>query len=89
MENCDDMRVAGHDIVVSDDVKSYILQRNIDFRVCTSCGGPVLLSTTVKPPKPSDYEIYIGDNIIYVSIYQARYLDRIDMDMVPVYCDYL
>jgi len=89
MENCDNNCAVGHDIVVSDDVKSYIIQRNIDFRVCTSCGGPVLLSTTVKPPKPSDYEIYIGDNIIYVSIYQARYLDRIDIDMVPAYCDYL
>jgi len=89
MENCDDKRVARHDIVVSDDVKSYILQRNIDFRVCTSCGGPVILSTTVKPPKPSDYEIYVGNNIIYVSIYQARYLDRIDMDMIPSYCNYL
>lgn len=89
MENYEENCAAGHDIVVSDDVKSYILRKNTDFRVCTSCGGPVLLSTTVKPPKPSDYEIYIGENIIYVSMYQARYLDRIDMDMVPAYCDYL
>lgn len=89
MESCEDNRAAGHDIVVSDDVKSYIIQKNTDFRVCTSCGGPVLMSTTVKPPKSSDYEIYIGDNIVYVSMYQARYLDRIDMDMVPAYCDYL
>ncbi|WAI01536.1 hypothetical protein [Methanogenium organophilum] len=89
MERCEGNCAAGHDIIVSDDVKSYIIQKNIDFRVCTSCGGPVLLSTTVKSPKPSDYEIYVGDNIIYVSMYQARYLDRIEMDMVPAYCNYL
>lgn len=68
MENCDNNRVAGHDIVVSDDVKSYILQRNIDFRVCTSCGGPILLSTTVKPPKSSDYEI-LSETILFTSRY--------------------
>jgi hypothetical protein len=89
MERCEDRYAVGHDIIVEDDVKSYILQKNTDFRVCTSCGGPVLLSTTVKPPKSSDHEIYIGDNIIYISMYQARYLDRIDMDMVPAYCNYL
>ena len=88
MEKCDDDCAVGHNIVVSDDVKSYILQRNIDFRVCTTCGGPVLLATVVKPPKPSDLEIYVGDNIIYVSMYQARYLDRIDMEMITAYGDY-
>ena len=89
MESDKDNCAAEHEIVVSDDVKSYILQKNTDFRVCTSCGGPILLSTSVKPPKSSDYEIYIGDNIIYVSMYQARYIDRIDMDMVPAYCNYI
>jgi len=84
-----DNTTTGHRIVVSEEVESYVRERNMDFRVCTSCGGPILLSTTVKPPKSSDYEIYIGENIIYVSMYQARYLDRIDMDMVPMYCDYL
>lgn len=89
MESDKDNCAAEHEIVVSDDVKSYILQKNTDFRVCTSCGGPILLSTTVKPPKSSDYEIYVGDNIIYISMYQARYIDRIDMDMVPAYCNYI
>lgn len=89
MEKSDVDCAVGHNIVVSDDVKSYILQRNIDFRVCTTCGGPVLLSTAVKPPKPTDYEIYVGENIIYVSMYQARYMDRIDMDMIPAYGNYL
>ncbi|HDQ08369.1 MAG TPA: hypothetical protein ENN44_06285 [Methanoculleus sp.] len=84
-----DNTTTGHRIVVSEEVESYVRERNTDFRICTSCGGPVLLSTTVKPPKSSDYEIYIGENIIYVSMYQARYLDRIDMDMVPMYCDYM
>ena len=89
MESDKDNCAAEHEIVVSDDVKSYVLQKNTDFRVCTSCGGPILLSTTVKPPKSSDYEIYVGDNIMYISMYQARDIDRIDMDMVPAYCNYI
>lgn len=77
-----------HTISVDDDVRSYILERKCDFRVCTSCGGPVLLPTSIKPPKPSDTEIYIGDRTIYVSIYQARFLDRIGADMLPHFCMY-
>ncbi|MDD4299394.1 MAG: hypothetical protein PHO78_01905 [Methanomicrobium sp.] len=78
-----------HDIIVSDEVRRYILDRKSNFRVCTSCGGPIILSTLVKPPKSSDIEIYVGDYILYVSIYQARFLDTIDMNMIPRYCDYL
>ena len=29
-----------------------------------------------------------GDHTIYVSMYQARYLDRIDMSMLPRFCEY-
>jgi len=75
-------------IVVTEEVKAYISERSCDFRVCTTCGGPVLLSTDVKPPKPNDLEIYIGDQIIYVSVYQAPYIDMINMNMVPHYCYY-
>ena len=75
-------------IVVTEEVEAYITERGCNFRVCTTCGGPVLLSTDVKPPKPNDLELYVGDQILYVSVYQAPYIDRIDMDMVPRYCYY-
>lgn len=77
-----------HKIFISDEVKSYILQRKCDFRICTTCGGPILLSTSVKPPKSTDFEIYVEDYIIYISMYQARFMDRIDSNMIPKFCDY-
>ncbi|MBP2132799.1 hypothetical protein J2128_000720 [Methanomicrobium sp. W14] len=77
------------DISVSEEVRRYILGKKCNFRVCTSCGGPIILSTHAKPPKPSDLEIYIGDYILYVSMYQARFIDRIDMNMFPKFGDYV
>ena len=74
-------------IKVSEEVKEYVLEKKRNFRICTSCGGPILLSTSVKPPKSTDIEIYVGDYIIYISMYQARFMDSINMDMVPKYCD--
>ena len=71
------------------EISQYILEKKNNFRVCTSCGGPVILSTLVKPPKPSDLEIYVGDYILYVSIYQARFIDRIDINMIPRFSDYI
>ena len=76
-------------ITVSEEVRRYILDKKCNFRVCTSCGGPIILSTTVKPPKSSDLEIYIGDYILYISIYQARFIDTINMNMIPRFCDYI
>lgn len=76
----------GHEIAISDEVKNYIYERESNFRICTSCGGPVLLSTDVKPNKPSDLEIDIGDYTIYVSMYQASFVDEITLDMVPRFC---
>lgn len=75
-------------IKVSDEVKDYVLEKKRNFRICTSCGGPILLSTSVKAPKSTDIEIYVGDFIIYVSMYQARFMDNINMDMIPQYCDF-
>ncbi|NYT05897.1 MAG: hypothetical protein GKC04_05935 [Methanomicrobiales archaeon] len=77
-----------HEITVTDDVRAFIKERNCDFRVCTSCGGPILLPVTVKPPKSSDMELYVEDSIIYVSIFQARYIDRIHMGMIPRFFGY-
>lgn len=75
-------------IRITEEVRQYVLDKKRNFRICTSCGGPILLSTSVKPPKSSDVEIYVDDYIIYVSMYQARFIDSINMDMIPQYCDF-
>ena len=80
-----------HDPALSDDITivpeviSYINKRDCDFRVCTSCGGPVLLPIQVKPPKKSDLLLKAGHHTIYVSIHQARFLHTIYMDMIPFF----
>jgi len=76
-------------IYITEDVRSYILRRKHDFRVSTSCGGPILLPVSVKPPKATDLQIPVGDYTVYVSKYQARYLDCIHRGMIPIfYNDY-
>lgn len=70
---------------VTDDVVAYVTERKTDFRICTSCGGPVLLPVLVKPPKATDIEVPAGDRTIFVSIYQARYLTTIHRGMIPFF----
>jgi hypothetical protein len=77
------------DIPISEDVVAYIDRRGCDFRVCTSCGGPLLLPVTLKPPKPTDLQKRAGEHIIFISIHQARYLNAIQMDMLPLFLDQL
>jgi hypothetical protein len=75
------------DVTIAPDVIEYIARRDCDFRICTSCGGPILLPVRIKPPKKTDLLLYAGNRIIYISIHQARYLHSIRMDMVPFFED--
>jgi hypothetical protein len=75
------------DITITPEVLDYIAKRNCDFRICTSCGGPILLPTRIKPPKKSDFLFKAGNHTIYISIHQARYLHTIRMDLVPFFDD--
>lgn len=75
------------EVIVQPDVVEYIQKRGCDFRICTSCGGPILLPVQVKPPKPTDLEIKVGDHTLFVSMHQARYLHSIHMGMVPLFLD--
>ncbi|MCX6681609.1 MAG: hypothetical protein NTY71_01300 [Methanoregula sp.] len=75
------------DITLAPEVLDYIAKRDCDFRICTSCGGPILLPTRVKPPKKSDFLFHAGNHTIYISIHQARYLHTIRMDLVPFFDD--
>jgi hypothetical protein len=72
-------------IAVAPEVREYIEKRGCDFRICTSCGGPILLPVNIKPPKKSDVLFQAGDHTIYISIHQVRFLDEIRADMIPFY----
>ncbi|MCX6696664.1 MAG: hypothetical protein NTV84_03740 [Methanoregula sp.] len=75
------------EVFVAPAVIEYIEKRNCDFRICTSCGGPILLPTRVKPPKRTDVLLKAGTHTIYISIHQARFLQDIRADMIPFFDD--
>jgi hypothetical protein len=75
------------DIIIDKEVLEYIARRDCDFRICTSCGGPILLPVRIKPPKKTDLLLKAGTRMIYISIHQARYLHAIRMDMIPFFDD--
>jgi hypothetical protein len=72
-----------HSIFVDEEVIKYIQERNTDFRISTSCGGPVLLPISYKPPKSTDLVVKAGERVIYISMYQMKYIDHIHMGLVP------
>ncbi|MCK5659853.1 MAG: hypothetical protein KAH86_00735 [Methanosarcinales archaeon] len=73
---------------IDEDVKDFLNAQKVDYRLCTSCGGAILLPTKVKPHKPSDYKIDIGTNKLYVSKVQARYIKNINKSMINPYFNY-
>jgi hypothetical protein len=75
------------EITIAPEVIEYIKRRGCDFRICTSCGGPILLPTHVKPPKKTDLLLKAGNRTIYVSVHQARFLHNIRPDMIPFFDD--
>ncbi len=72
-------------IRISDKVLDFLREQKRDYRVCTSCGGAILLPTAIKRPKPNDIKIPVGDHYLYVSATQARYIDEIDDSMLMTY----
>lgn len=70
------------EIIVDDDVRELIMSEGRDYRICTSCTGPALVPITVKTFKDSDIVIPVGKNRLYISIVQARYINRVTMDML-------
>jgi hypothetical protein len=70
------------EIEVEEAVAAYIKEQRKDFRVTTTCSGALILPTSISPPKETDVAIRIGENTLYVSIYQARWIKRIDRRML-------
>ncbi len=79
-----------HSFLIDDEVISYINNRDTDFRISTACSGPVLLPVSYKPAKPGDIALKAGKHTIFISMYQARYIDRIHMGLIPYHlsCNY-
>ncbi|MBI0582740.1 MAG: hypothetical protein ISF22_00785 [Methanomassiliicoccus sp.] len=71
-----------HSISVDQEVIDFVKRNKRDYRVSTSCSGPVIVPITMKRPKDTDLKVKIGDNILYISIVQARYIDRVTPDML-------
>jgi hypothetical protein len=74
-----------HEITISDEVRRYLSAQSCDYRICTSCGGPILLPITIKQPKSKDIRIPVGERTLFISRYQASFLDLIDREMIPRY----
>jgi hypothetical protein len=70
------------EIEVEEAVAAYIKEQRKDFRVTTTCSGALILPISISPPKETDVSIRIGENTLYVSIYQARWVRRIDRRML-------
>ncbi len=71
--------------LITPEVIKFINEQKRDYRVCTSCGGPVLLPIAIKKPKPNDIKVKVGEHTLYVSATQARYIDVIDDSMLMTY----
>jgi len=71
------------DILVTDEVIAYIDKRGGDFRISTSCSGPVLMPVRIRPAKSSDIPLRAGNPVIFISKYQIQWISEITMQMVP------
>jgi hypothetical protein len=64
------------EIKVDQAVIDYIIKSGTD------CSGPVLMPTEMKPPKESDLRVQAGKHTLFISRVQARYIDRVSLDML-------
>jgi hypothetical protein len=69
-------------IDVDEEIVEFLKNQNEDFRISTSCYGPILIPISMKSPKESDIKIECGDRILYISRVQASYIHRIDKSML-------
>lgn len=69
-------------IEVDQEVIDFILKNDQDYRVSTSCSGPVVVPITLKAPKTTDLQVKVGEHTLYISKVQARYISRVTPDML-------
>lgn len=75
-------------IIVDKEIREFINNHDRDFRLCTTCRGPVLVPIDTIPSKPDDIKIKIGDNTLFMSLFQAEYTRRIHKSLLTEYTDY-
>ena len=73
---------------IDEKVRAYIRKSGQDFRLSTSAEGPVLLTLDYVSPKPSDLKILIGNNVLYISKIQAKYIKKIDWPMMEKFLNF-
>ncbi len=73
---------------IDEKVRAYIRKSGQDFRLSTSTEGPVLLTLDYVSPKPSDLKILIGNNVLYISKIQAKYIKKIDWPMMEKFLNF-
>jgi hypothetical protein len=73
---------------IDEKVRAYIRKSGQDFRLSTSSEGPVLLTLDYVSPKSSDLKILIGNNVLYISKIQARYIKKIDWPMMERFLNF-
>lgn len=64
------MKKPENGITLSKEVENFINERGCDYRICTSCGGPAMISLEYCGKKNSDIRVRVGENTLYVSIIQ-------------------
>lgn len=69
-------------ITVSPELKEYIQKKQKDYRVNTTCAGPLILPLEMKDNKPTDIVINVGDQKLYISAVQARFVKHVDLSML-------
>jgi hypothetical protein len=70
------------EIYVDPEVVEYVKSSGQDYRLSTSCSGPIIIPVELKPAKASDIKVKCGDRTLFISRVQARYIDRVTMDMI-------
>ncbi len=70
-------------IKVDPDMEEYIKNSSAEFRICTTCEGPILLPVRIRPPKPTDLVMTVQGRKLYISAVQARRIKVIDSSMLP------
>jgi hypothetical protein len=79
------LEAVARNIIVDKEIKELINREKRDFRVCTSCCGPVLVPTDLVSPKTSDVVIQIGEHSLFVSLNQALYMRRMHKSLLDQY----
>ncbi|MDF1557756.1 MAG: hypothetical protein P1P80_06205 [ANME-2 cluster archaeon] len=79
------LEAVARSFIVDDEVKEFINREDRDFRICTSCSGPVIVPTDLVPAKPTDVEVKVGENSLFVSIIQSRFTRRIHSSILDQY----